>query len=66
MLALSRLAFILAVVFGICALVARFVQPPILLVVDPTTWLIVTGLLLVGSIALSLLGIADLAAKKQS
>ena len=66
MLALSRVMFILAVVCGICALVARFVGPPTMLVIHPSTWLAVTGLLLVFSIALSLLGIADLMAKKQS
>jgi len=64
MLALSRLLLIVAVLTGVCALIARFVQPSLFLMILPRTWLEVTGTLLLFCIAAALLGIADQAAKK--
>jgi hypothetical protein len=63
---MARLAFILAVVFGIATLIARFAQPPLMLVIHPSTWLKVTGLLLGFSITTCLLGIADVLVKKEA
>ncbi len=66
MLALSRLLLILAALTGVCALIARFIQPALLLTILPATWLEVTGVLLMFSIATGVLGIADELGKKTS
>lgn len=64
MLSLSRLILIIAVLTGLCALAARFIQPTLLLTILPATWLEVTGILLLFCVAAALLGIADQMAKK--
>jgi hypothetical protein len=64
MLAISRLLMIAAVLTGVCALIARFMQPALFLMILPATWLEVTGTLLLFCIGAALLGIADQMAKK--
>lgn len=63
MLALSRLLLIVAVITALCAVVARFVQPALLLMIRPATWLEATGVLLLFAIATAALGIAEGLAK---
>lgn len=58
MLGSSRFLLALAVMTGLCAMIARFVQPKTFLLILPATWLEATGVLLLFSIAFSLLGIA--------
>ncbi|MBU0608251.1 MAG: hypothetical protein KKI08_10200 [Armatimonadetes bacterium] len=64
MLGLSRLLLIVAALTGICAVIARFVQPSMLLMILPATWLEVTGVLLLFSIATAILGIAERVEKR--
>lgn len=64
MLVLSRVLLIVAILTGICALVARFIQPVTLLLILPATWLEATGVLLLFCIATALLGIADQQARR--
>ncbi len=66
MLGLSRWLLVLAVLTGLCAVVARFVQPSLLLRILPSTWLEVTGVLLLFCIATAILGIAEQVTAKQS
>lgn len=61
MFGLSRLLVVLALVAGILALISRFVQA---IIVVPDTWLAATAILLLLSIAVSLIGIGDQLAKK--
>ena len=64
MMVFSRIFFALAGLTGICALIARFVQPQLLLMILPATWLAATAVLLLFSIALSVLAIATAMEKK--
>jgi hypothetical protein len=66
MLSLSRLLWIVAILSGLCALVARFIRLPLLLTIRPDTWLEATGVLLLFCIATALLGIADQMVRKAS
>lgn len=59
----SRLLVILAVITAILAIVSRFATP---IVVLPDTWLGATAVLLLFSIALSLLNIGEAMSKKAS
>lgn len=56
MLSLARLLVVVAVLTGILALVSRFGSP---ILVQPDTWLEVSGLLLLFGIATALLGIGE-------
>lgn len=64
MMTFSRILFALAVITGILAVVARFVQPKTLLMIQPATWVDVTGLLLLFSVAATLTAIHGLLEKK--
>lgn len=64
MLGLSRVLLIFAAITCMCALIARFIQPALLLMILPATWLTATGVLLLFCIAAALLGIADEMIKK--
>jgi hypothetical protein len=66
MLVSARVCFVLAIVIGLCALIARFVwsQNHPLLAIMPATWLSASGLLFLASAASSLLEIARNTGKK--
>jgi len=66
MLICARVCFALAVVIGLCALVARFAwsQNQPLLAIMPATWLSASGLLFLASAASSLLAIAQSATRQ--
>jgi hypothetical protein len=66
MLAASRVLLFVAVLTALCAVIARFVQPSLLLMILPSTWLEATGVLLLFSISTALLGIAEQLPKQTS
>ena len=59
MLAIARIMFGLAIVAGVVAVATRFIAPTLLPAVLPVTMLKVVGLFFLGSIAASLLEIAE-------
>ena len=60
MIVLHRVLILLAVVTGIVAVVARVTHWELLMVVTPSAWLRLTGLLLLYAIALMLAQIAEI------